>query len=144
MVTTSIYRACHNPISPLCMNSIRQLPGKLSEKLEQNLHLMDGSDSKLRQIQESLEASVQLQAESNLDYMCLLCIVVLNLFRFSLNGWLFEHDLSRSDVEILIKMLESHMVNLETVELEEEKQAYVLNLSLCSAVEREQYNLRSI
>ena len=93
MVTANIYRACHHPMRPLCMSSSRQLPDNLKAKLKEDLDLMDGFDSKLRQIQESLEASVQLQAENNLDYLCLLCVLVLNLFGFSLNGWLFQHNL---------------------------------------------------
>ena len=137
MVTANIYRACHHPMGPLCMSSIRQLPDNLKAKLKEDLDLMDGFDSKLRQIQESLEASVQLQAENNLDYLCLLCVLVPNLFGFSLNGWLFQHNLSRGDLEMMIEMLESHMANLGVMELEKEKQAYVVNLALCSTTERE-------
>ena len=138
LVTTNIYRACHNPaMSPFPIRSIRQLPDKLSTKLQQDLQVSEEYNSKMRTIQESLETTVQLHAENNLDYQCLLCIVVLRLFGFSLNGWLFEHELSKNNLEMITKMLESHMEHLETTENEKQKQAYVMNLALYSTGERE-------
>ena len=88
-------------------------------------------------LQSRLEATTKvLSLETKKSYEYLVYIGVLQVFSLNTESFLFENDLQLKDIKAIHNMLEKHTANVEMLEGTEEKQAYVLDLALCSSSNR--------
>ena len=119
---------------PFAMRNIKQLPGIMNERMDQ----MSNLESNIRVIQMRLETTVKVQAKNRDNvYEYLVCVGVLKLFGFSLNGFLFQYHLSKNDMFNIVQMLDAHLKIFGSLHNKVQRQAYVLNLTFCCAQERE-------
>ena len=88
-------------------------------------------------LQSRLEATTKvLSFEPKKSYEYLVYIGVLQVFSLNTESFLFENDLKFKDIKAIHNILEKHTVNIEMLEGKEQKQAYVLDLALCSSSNR--------
>ena len=88
-------------------------------------------------LQARFEATIKvLSNERRKSYEYLVYVGVLQIFSFNTESFLFENDLQLKNFKAIINMFGKHMTNLEVLEEERQKQAYVLRLALFSANNR--------
>lgn len=122
---------------PLLRN-IKLLPTVLKKELKQ---VAEGTDSTRLQFQcilERLESTLKAQlflSDNPYHYLMSLCVFIL--FGFNLTTFRFKHNLTRTDFQNAVKMLEACQEFLEEQKDEDGKQACVIKLALCSTQNKE-------
>ena len=105
---------------------VEQLPGHLKSCLYQ----MEMTDFNLKELQDELESTMNSWSKRKSQcYEYVASVGVLHLFGFDIADFSFQSRLSKDDFTALSEMLEIHLANLEKTS---QKQAYLLNVALCS------------
>ena len=109
------------------LNNVEQLPGHLKACLEQ---MGAQVDQQLKQLHCELEATMKGWSKRKAHcYEYQTSVGVLHLFGFDLTDFSFQSWLLKEDFISISKMLEIHLTNVKSTP---QKQAYVLNIALCS------------
>ena len=119
-------------VDPCKLKKIRHLIDMLQESLDSIPDKAEKLTSHLRQAQRKLEATIRAysQGVDNI-YHYLVCVGVLRLFGFKVNGFFFEHDLRKNDFDHMVEMLERHLGVFNTLQGKTLPQAYLFGLVLC-------------
>ena len=122
---------------PFVIRNIRQLPVLLKKVLKPVVSDEERIDQDITTIQERLEATMKEHSEDkDAKYQFLVSTGVLQLFGWIPRKFLFDYKLTNCDLEKVSKMLEAHLKNMDSLENDIQKQAYVLNLTLCCTWQR--------
>ena len=124
-------------VDPCKLKKIGHLPDMLQESLNSIPDKAEQLSSYLRYAQWRLEATIRAysQGVDNI-YHYLVCVGVLRLFGFKVNGFFFEHDLCKNDFENVVEMLERHLDTFDSLHGKMQHQAYVVSLVLCCPQDR--------
>ena len=130
---------------PYPMRNIKQLPDVLKERTDQIPEQVEIMELSIRDIQLRLESTMNVQSQSQ-DYVYeyLVCVSVLQLFGFTINGFLFQYPLSKNDLVHAGQMLDSHLTAFGGLHYKVQEQAYLLNLALCCCTQERQAALQYI
>ena len=116
--------------NPFKVSNVKDLIGILQDEVSKT------HDEKI--LQSRLEATSKvLSFEPKKSYEYLVYIGVLQVFSLNTESSLFENDLQFKDIKVIRNMLEKHTANIEMLKGTEQKQAYVLDLALCSCSNRQ-------
>ena len=122
---------------PFQIRNIRQLPAVLKKVIKSVVSDEERTGQDITDIQEQLEVTMEEHSEySDSKYQFLVCVGVLQLFGWIPGKFVFEYKLTNYDLDKLSKMLEAHLKNMESMRNDTQKQAYILNLTLCSTGQR--------
>ena len=127
-------------VDPCKLKKIGHLPDMLQESLNSIPDKAEQLSSYLRYAQWRLEATIRAysQGVDNI-YHYLVCVGVLRLFGFKVNGFFFEHDLCKNDFENVVEMLERHLDTFDSLHGKMQHQAYVVSLVLCCPQDRKNF-----
>ena len=114
------------------IRNIRQLPAVLKKVIKSVVSDEERTGQDITNIQEQLEVTMEEHSEyEDTKYQYLACVGVLQLFGWIPRKFVFEYELTNCDLDKLSKLLEAHLKNMESVQDDIQKQAYILNLILC-------------
>ena len=126
-----------SPKEPFEIRNIRNLPAVLKKVIKSVVSDEERTGQDITEVQERLEVTMKEHSEySDSKYQFLVCVGVLQLFGWIPCKFMFAYKLTNCDLDKLSKMLEAHLKNMETMSNDAQKQAYILNLTLCSTGQR--------
>ena len=127
-------------VNQYVLDRFKHLPNLLKEILGSAPDTAQQLTPRLRGAQWRLEATIRAysQGVDNI-YHYLVCVGVLRLFGFKVNGFFFEHDLCKKDFDNIIDMLDAHIRTFDSLHRNVQLQAYVLGLALCFRENRETF-----
>ena len=122
---------------PFPIRHIKQLPVVLKKVIKSVVSDEERTGQDITNIQEQLEVTMEEHSEyADSKYEYLLFVGVLQLFSWIPRKFMFEYKLTNWDLDKMLKMLEAHLKNMESVHNDVQIQAYILNLTLCRTWER--------
>ena len=123
-------------VNPWELQDLKQLPEILKNGLELVGENPERKNANLDQLQERLGKTIKVVFENPpKQFIYLVSLGVLHLFGFSIDSFVFDHLLTKAEVENMTQLLETHFQNIEDVP-NKVKQAYTLGIGLSCLEEK--------